>query len=232
MLVCSGMEHVVRTETAEDVLHAQLSGDRRNDGFRLDVWIALRHHQAYVVLRSLGTVDEHQFARIELAELLHNLATNTARRTRHEDTLAMQRVGYALKVDAYFVTRQQIFDAHLLQRGIGRSRVPLLISTRHKNMHTISNEQILQSFVITKHPHRTLRNKQAFHFLLMYESLNIIIAVNMQAHKHFMANLITVRHKAEKAHTQRLVVAHELSQSHATLVNAKNDCRTSVKRVD
>lgn len=128
MLVCSGMEYVVGTETAEDVLHAQLSGDRRNDGFRLDVWIALRHHQAYVVLRRLGTVDEHQFARIELAELLHNLATNTARRTRHEDTLAMQRVGYTLKVDAYLVARQQIFDAHLLQRSVGHSRIPLSLA--------------------------------------------------------------------------------------------------------
>ena len=90
MLVGSSMEHVVRPERTEDLLHTALTADTRHHHLRLNVREVPRHHQTDIVLGRLGLVDEHHLGRFEGGHLAHHLRTDTTGRTSDQHTRTLQ----------------------------------------------------------------------------------------------------------------------------------------------
>ena len=195
------MEHVVRTITAEDVLHAYYSAYGGDYCLCLYLGKVLRHHEADVVLRRLGAVYEHHLARTELAYLLHYLAADAASRAGHEDALATERVCHALQVDLYLVARKKVFDAHLLDLLCLRLRRIPFVCLRDVYMYASRQQVVLQFLVVSERVERSLRHEQTFHVMLTYDVLQIgVERIDAQSHQHTMLHMLLVAHKSGKRH--------------------------------
>ena len=59
MLVGSCMEHIVGLESGKEALHASVLRDACDDDICRNIREVSLHHQADVMLRSLGIVNEH-----------------------------------------------------------------------------------------------------------------------------------------------------------------------------
>ena len=78
VFVCGGMEHIVRAEGSEHALHACTAADAGHHHFTGNVREFVGHHQADVVLRCLGLVDEHHLGWVEGSHLSDDLGADGA----------------------------------------------------------------------------------------------------------------------------------------------------------
>ena len=149
MLVSGGMEDVVGTEVGEDALHALFLTDAGDNGLHLDIGELLTHHQADIVLRGFGLVDEHHLGGSKLSNLADHLTTDAACGTGDKDALALEHLVKALHIDIDLVAWQQVVDAHLLELHLVNIRT-LGIAFGHVDLHTCIGEHALQLLVVTE----------------------------------------------------------------------------------
>ena len=77
VLVGSGMEHIIGTECREYLLHTVELANACYNSLGWYVGELAHHHQADIVLRSLGLVDKHHIRRLIHSNLTYHLGTNT-----------------------------------------------------------------------------------------------------------------------------------------------------------
>ena len=241
MFVSSSVEHILWTVGLEDVLHARMATDGGDDSLGLDVGKAFGHHQADVVLRSLGTVDKHHVRRLEGADLSHDLAAYASCRACDHDTLASKGLSHALKVNAYLIARQQVFNAHLLKRRCSNPvlrftrllRVPLLTFRLHVDMDSSCNQLVLQRLVLSKSVFRSLCHKQRINLVALHVLDQMLVrGPHLQAHEHAVHQLWLLRHEPHETQVERLVVAHLLCQPNAAFSHAIDISLSGVKAVE
>ena len=138
VLVSSGMEHILRSILLEQIFHVFLLTDATYNNLCLDVRPILVHHQADVVLWSLGLIHQDQFRWLIGSYLAHHLTANATRRACHHDAVACQLLAHRLHINLNLITRQQVLNADFLYlRNGGIS--PLLLSLRNQNLNTCIN---------------------------------------------------------------------------------------------
>ena len=145
------MEDVVGAERAEDFLHAVLLADGGDHGMCLNVGVLLGHHQADVVLRCFGLVDEHHFCGMVDGDLAHHLRTNRACRTRYHHLLATEEGADALHINLNLVAGQQVLNLDFAQLHLflfALVNVPLFGILRDVYLHAQFDEHILELLVV------------------------------------------------------------------------------------
>ena len=109
------MEDILRAIGAEDVLHAALVGDARDDGHGLHLGELPLEHQSHVVLRRLCLIDQDEARRRELRNLVHHLGTDAAGGAGDEDVGTGEQRLDSLQIDLNLVAWQEVFNLHLLE---------------------------------------------------------------------------------------------------------------------
>ena len=115
VLVRGGVEHVLRAEVLEYVLHPPGVRDRGHNSGARDGRVVVPHHKADVVLRGLCRVDQHKLRRAERRHLPHDLAADAARGPGDQHAAAMEGLRHGLEVHPDLVPREEVVYAHLLK---------------------------------------------------------------------------------------------------------------------
>ena len=151
VLVGCGVEDVVGAERAEDFLHAVLLADGGDHGMCLNVGVLLGHHQADVVLRCFGLVDEYHFCGMIDGDLAYHLRTDGACRTCNHHLLAAEECADAVHIHLYLVARQQVLNLDFAQLHLFISAlvlVPLFGILGDEYLHAQFDEHILEFLVV------------------------------------------------------------------------------------
>ena len=112
------MEDIVRTEGAEDALHAGAAADAGNHHLRVHLRELAGHHETDVVLRGFRLVYQEHFGRFERRHLTHDFHADRAGGTGDKDAFPGEHFLYGLHVHADFLAGQEVFHAHLFELDI------------------------------------------------------------------------------------------------------------------
>ena len=222
------MEHVGRLVGAEERLHVLLFADAGHDGVGLDVGPLVVHHQANVVLRRLGLVDEHQFAWLIDGYLAHHLAADAASRAGNHDALAAQLLAHRLQVNLYLVAWQQVFNADFLQLGRfggqGAVGIQFFGFLRHEDADASLYHLVLEFLVVAEVGKPEGRNDECFNLHLFHPFHQVVVH-----HIHFAAQEVVAHHlflnggEAFQLEVSGLLGAYVLGQGYAVAFHAEDE---------
>ena len=229
MLIGCSMEHIVRTETLENLLHTILLTDRSNHSLSLDVSKLLLHHQSDIMFRSLSLVYQHHSCRLELSHLTHHLRTDGTSRTGNQHTLTTEKFAYRLEVDTNLRTWQQFFYAHLtnlLTTKVNGLIIAIIIvvgihlngTLSHIDLSTSLNQHILYLLVLSELLH-TVRSHQHTINIIFTDNCSQIIVNSIYLFSQYllMLNLSVMRDKTFHHESARSLTSDALSQSYSPL---------------
>ena len=117
----------------------------------LNVGVLLGHHQADVVLRCLGLVDEHHFCGMVDGNLAHHLRTYRACRACDHHLLAAKECADAFHIYLYLVAGQQVLNLDFAQLHLfllALVNVPLFGILGDVYLHAQFDEHILKFLVV------------------------------------------------------------------------------------
>ena len=160
------MEDIVRPVGCEDALHMLAVGDARDYGPVLYLRVLFLHHQAYVVHRCLGLVDEDHLRRVELCHLAHHLGTYAAGRSGDKDALALQELADGVHIDLDFLPREEVLDGHLVQLLVGKggvAAVPFFGRGHHHYLDAGGDEFVHHCGVVTEFVALEWRHEENLH---------------------------------------------------------------------
>lgn len=152
VLVGRRVEHVLRTERPEYVLHPPGVRDRGHDRGARHVRVSLPHHQADVVLRGLRRVDQHQLRRAERRHLADDLAPDAPGRAGDQHAAAAEGLGHGPEVDADLVPRKEVVYANLPERRGALDHVLLRVHdvVRRVDHGAASEDDVLEGRVVAQ----------------------------------------------------------------------------------
>ncbi len=231
VLVGSGVEDVLGTMLAEDLLHVGRIADGAYDGPARDIGMMAGHIEADVVHRRLGLVDEDKFGRSELSDLANHLAADTAGSTGDEDALATQHGTDGIEVDLNLVARQKVLDVdlvELLMTKLGMT-VPRLGRRHHHDLDASLGEEgdelvMLAELLGTRRRYEEHTGAETIH---VTDELGIG-RIDVGTHQEAALHLGFVAHEALDQIAERMLTAHRLGDSNTTLANAVNEDTFSV----
>ena len=199
------MEDVVGAELGEHRIHPRAAADAGHHRLGGHVGEIARHHDADVVLRGLGLVDEHHLGGLELGHLPHDLRADAACGAGDQHPFAGQLLAHRFHVHADLLTGQQVLDAdlrevHILvlaQHSVFDAGLFGLLD--HEDFASRIDNHILNLLVLAEILHSQRTHQDSLDFLLADHLREVVVQViDRHAHQLHILDARLMRDKARQ----------------------------------